>query len=199
MRVRGMSPMCISITCISNPCLGSYVLANHFVFSLSEQPPGDMAALLSMFSSVPPILRRKAGDLLAAIRDAMKIQTPDKPENDARRPSEQPQEHCPVPSVEPIEQSKTSKSQLFPETNPSGMLVQPFVYCIALSSFQTDSCLWLRLRRYLARSLEFGHLSKSTSTSHPEVLCSLKLHIHKLRGQRSALRRSFTKSTVGWS
>lgn len=49
-------------------CLSSYVLPNHYLFQLAESPPGDMAALLQMFQSVPPVVRRRAKGLLDAIR-----------------------------------------------------------------------------------------------------------------------------------
>ncbi|KAJ7229199.1 hypothetical protein GGX14DRAFT_417073 [Mycena pura] len=45
-----------------------YVLPNHYLFQLAERPPGDMAALLQMFQSVPPVVRRRAKGLLDAIR-----------------------------------------------------------------------------------------------------------------------------------
>ncbi|KAA1473827.1 hypothetical protein DENSPDRAFT_780589 [Dentipellis sp. KUC8613] len=49
-----------------------YVLPNHLVFRLAEQPPADMPALLAAFQSVPPVIRRRAKDLLDAIRAAIK-------------------------------------------------------------------------------------------------------------------------------
>ncbi|KAF8148190.1 hypothetical protein B0H34DRAFT_737252 [Crassisporium funariophilum] len=50
-----------------------YVLQNHFLFQLAEQPPADMAALLSIFrSSVPPVVRRRAKELLDIVREAVK-------------------------------------------------------------------------------------------------------------------------------
>ncbi|KAJ6579470.1 ribonuclease H-like domain-containing protein [Mycena vulgaris] len=45
-----------------------YVLPNHYLFQLAERPPADMAALLQMFQSVPPVVRRRAKELLEAIR-----------------------------------------------------------------------------------------------------------------------------------
>ncbi|KAI0265554.1 ribonuclease H-like domain-containing protein [Gloeopeniophorella convolvens] len=47
-----------------------YVLANRLVFKLAEQPPADMAALLHAFPSTPPVVRRRAKELLDAIREA---------------------------------------------------------------------------------------------------------------------------------
>ncbi|KAI0700067.1 ribonuclease H-like domain-containing protein [Cytidiella melzeri] len=49
-----------------------YVLPNHQLFSLVEQPPSDMASLLSMFQHVPAIVRRRAKELLDTIREASK-------------------------------------------------------------------------------------------------------------------------------
>ncbi|KAF9265330.1 hypothetical protein L218DRAFT_167220 [Marasmius fiardii PR-910] len=48
-----------------------HILPNHLIFQLAEQPPADMAALLRVFSSVPPLIRRKAKDLLDEIRQAV--------------------------------------------------------------------------------------------------------------------------------
>jgi exosome complex exonuclease RRP6 len=48
------------------------VLSNRFVFKLVEQPPADMAALLHAFPSTPPVVRRRAKELLDVIRDAVK-------------------------------------------------------------------------------------------------------------------------------
>jgi exosome complex exonuclease RRP6 len=49
-----------------------YVLSNRFVFKLVEQPPADMAALLHAFSSTPPVVKRRAKELLDVIRNAVK-------------------------------------------------------------------------------------------------------------------------------
>ncbi|KAH9065385.1 ribonuclease H-like domain-containing protein [Lactarius vividus] len=49
-----------------------YVLSNRFVFKLVEQPPADMAALLHAFPSTPPVVRRRAKELLDVIRGAVK-------------------------------------------------------------------------------------------------------------------------------
>ncbi|KZT11760.1 uncharacterized protein LAESUDRAFT_733747 [Laetiporus sulphureus 93-53] len=48
-----------------------YVLANHYLFVLAEQPPADMAALLRTLRSVPPVVQRRAKELLGAIRTAV--------------------------------------------------------------------------------------------------------------------------------
>ncbi|KAF7318022.1 Exosome complex exonuclease RRP6 [Mycena chlorophos] len=51
-----------------------YILPNHFLFQLAEQPPADMAALLKTFSSVPQAVRRHAKELLDAIRACVQAQ-----------------------------------------------------------------------------------------------------------------------------
>ena len=59
----------------------SYVLSNRFVFKLVEQPPADMAALLHAFPSTPPVVRRRAKELLDVIRGAVRrgLSTPAAP------------------------------------------------------------------------------------------------------------------------
>jgi exosome complex exonuclease RRP6 len=49
-----------------------YVLSNRFLFILVEKPPADMAALLHAFEYTPPVVKRRAKELLDVIRDAMK-------------------------------------------------------------------------------------------------------------------------------
>ncbi|KAJ7638309.1 ribonuclease H-like domain-containing protein [Roridomyces roridus] len=49
-----------------------YVLPNHYLFQLAERPPADMAALLQIFPSVPPVVRRRAKELLEAIRSCLR-------------------------------------------------------------------------------------------------------------------------------
>ncbi len=49
-----------------------YVLPNRFLFRLVQQPPADMAALLHAFEFTPPVVKRRAKELLDVIRDAMK-------------------------------------------------------------------------------------------------------------------------------
>lgn len=58
-------------------CVGAhmqfrYVLSNRFLFKLVEQPPADMAALFHAFSSTPPVVKRRAKELLDVIRNAVK-------------------------------------------------------------------------------------------------------------------------------
>jgi exosome complex exonuclease RRP6 len=50
-----------------------FVLQNHVLFLLAEQPPADMAALLGIFrSSVPPLVKRRMKELLSTIKVAVK-------------------------------------------------------------------------------------------------------------------------------
>ncbi|KAI0739418.1 hypothetical protein C8Q80DRAFT_1198600 [Daedaleopsis nitida] len=49
-----------------------YVLSNQYLFSLADRTPADMAAFLSIFRPVPPVIRRRAKELLDTIRDAAK-------------------------------------------------------------------------------------------------------------------------------
>ncbi|KIM36578.1 hypothetical protein M413DRAFT_449112 [Hebeloma cylindrosporum] len=50
-----------------------FVLQNHVLFLLAEQPPADMPALLGIFrSSVPPLVKRRMKELLSTIKDAVK-------------------------------------------------------------------------------------------------------------------------------
>lgn len=55
---------------IANECYYRYILPNHYLFLLSERPPNDLAALLAMFTSVPPVIRRRAKELMDEIRTA---------------------------------------------------------------------------------------------------------------------------------
>lgn len=43
---------------------------NNYLFQLAERPPADVAALLATFKSVPPVVRRRAKELLDTIQEA---------------------------------------------------------------------------------------------------------------------------------
>ena len=45
-----------------------YVLPQHYLFQLAEQPPNDLPTLLNIFRAVPPIIKRRANELLDEIR-----------------------------------------------------------------------------------------------------------------------------------
>ncbi|KAJ3559317.1 hypothetical protein NM688_g420 [Phlebia brevispora] len=49
-----------------------YILPNRNLFMLAEQPPNDIATLLSMFHHVNPVFRRRSKELLDTIREAAK-------------------------------------------------------------------------------------------------------------------------------
>ena len=53
-----------------------YILPNRNLFILAEQPPTDMASLLSKFHHVNPVLRRRSKELLDTIRQAAQEQNP---------------------------------------------------------------------------------------------------------------------------
>jgi exosome complex exonuclease RRP6 len=63
-----LSLLCPSLTFVSL----RYVLPNHSLFQLAEQPPADMVALLRVFQSVPPVIRRRAKELLDTIRNCVR-------------------------------------------------------------------------------------------------------------------------------
>ena len=71
-----------------------YVLSNRFVFKLVDQPPADMAALLHAFPSTPPVVRRRAKELLDVIRGAVRRGL------SASAPPSEPTPVVPVPSEE---------------------------------------------------------------------------------------------------
>jgi exosome complex exonuclease RRP6 len=45
-----------------------YVLPQHYLFQLAEQSPNDLPELLSIFRAVPPVIKRRASELLGEIR-----------------------------------------------------------------------------------------------------------------------------------
>ncbi|KZT28826.1 hypothetical protein NEOLEDRAFT_1057691 [Neolentinus lepideus HHB14362 ss-1] len=49
-----------------------YILPNHYIFQLAERPPADMVALLAAFQPVPPVIKRRAKELLDGIKDVVK-------------------------------------------------------------------------------------------------------------------------------
>ncbi|KAJ3862649.1 hypothetical protein EV359DRAFT_74071 [Lentinula novae-zelandiae] len=48
-----------------------YILPNHYLIQLAEHPPADMAAMLKIFHFVPPVLKRRAKELLNIIREVI--------------------------------------------------------------------------------------------------------------------------------
>jgi ribonuclease D len=52
-----------------------YVLPDHSLLRLVERPPLDMASLASLFRPMPPVVRRRAQELLQIIKSANGIST----------------------------------------------------------------------------------------------------------------------------
>ncbi|KAI0049395.1 hypothetical protein FA95DRAFT_1556869 [Auriscalpium vulgare] len=107
-----------------------YVLSNHFVFQLAEQPPADMAALMMTFQSVPAIIRKRANELLHVVRDAVKRGLAQEPQQTARgvavslpqaRPSDVPsQDSMDVDSVPPTTGTGSQASSLWSRDATAG-------------------------------------------------------------------------------
>lgn len=55
-----------SISIIHAEC--RYVLPQHYLFQLAEQPPNDLPGFLSIFQTVPPVVKKRASELLDEIR-----------------------------------------------------------------------------------------------------------------------------------
>lgn len=70
----------------------SYVLPQHYLFQLAEQPPNDLPALLNIFRSVPPVIKRRANELFDEIRkgrsEGVDIDGPRVTVNDSRQPDD---------------------------------------------------------------------------------------------------------------
>ena len=93
-----------------------YILQNHLLFQLAEQPPADMAALMSAFrTSMSPVVKRQLKALLTTIRDAvqrgMKFVTAAAP-----TPEEKPKN---VAALD-VEMKELEIEELKPETPKSG-------------------------------------------------------------------------------
>ncbi|KAK0437138.1 ribonuclease H-like domain-containing protein [Desarmillaria tabescens] len=86
-----------------------YLLPNHFLFQLAENPPADMAALLRVFHSPPPLMKKRARELLDTIRDAVKAHL-------SRSVSAS---SIPEPQPEPMEVEHVDEDVVAPETQPT--------------------------------------------------------------------------------
>lgn len=93
-----------------------YVLSNRFVFKLVQQPPADMAALLHAFSSMPPIVKRRAKELLDIIRDAVKRGLSGAAEEPRETPFAAPSEATVVSSQMDVDGSSAPKPPLRPQS-----------------------------------------------------------------------------------
>lgn len=93
-----------------------YVLPNHYLFMLAEQPPPDMAALLSTFQHVPLVVRKRAKELFDAIQDATR--TPAEasavPTPAAPAVVEEPMQVDEAPTEQPPAQETVAESSLWP-------------------------------------------------------------------------------------
>lgn len=50
-----------------------YVLPNHFLFTLAESPPADMAGLVGVFKGqVPGVVKKRARELLEVVKEAVR-------------------------------------------------------------------------------------------------------------------------------
>jgi exosome complex exonuclease RRP6 len=115
-----------------------YVLPNRFLFKLVEQPPVEMAALLHVFEYTPPVVKRRAKELLDVIRDAMKkaqsgvVEDPKEilptaPSETTVAPSKMDVD-VPSASTQPRQASLWSFNQAFPITKTSSLFssaIQP--------------------------------------------------------------------------
>ena len=61
-----MGPSSISLTHVGH----RYILPQHHLFQLAERSPKDLPSLLNVFRSVPPVIKRRANELLDEIRAA---------------------------------------------------------------------------------------------------------------------------------
>lgn len=97
----------------SNPA--RYVLPNHYLFSLAENPPADIAGLHNMFPSTPPMIRTRGKELLDAIRDCVKRLSSPPAEAEAMDEDEQAKELGIVSSVDTaaVPMFKDSKANIF--------------------------------------------------------------------------------------
>ncbi|KAF9524119.1 hypothetical protein CPB83DRAFT_861782 [Crepidotus variabilis] len=67
-----------------------YILQNHLLFLIAEQPPADITSLLRIFrSSVPPVIKRRAKELLSVIKEAVKRGLPLEQPVDTEKPMTQ--------------------------------------------------------------------------------------------------------------
>lgn len=97
-----------------------YVLPNRYLFELADRPPADMAALLSIFRPVPPLVRTKATSLLETIRAAVKESLSPKIGNDSADSTKPPETAQVIPMDE--EGPSTSEKSLADESKSTSVL-----------------------------------------------------------------------------
>jgi exosome complex exonuclease RRP6 len=93
------------------------VLSNRLLFKLAEQPPADMAALLHAFSSTPPVVRRRAKELLDVIRNAVKKGLSDFVEQPRQSPPAVSSELISEPDKMDVDISRADKSSIPPQSS----------------------------------------------------------------------------------
>jgi len=93
-----------------------YVLPQHYLFQLAEQPPTDLPSLLNIFRAVPPVMKRRANELLDEIRAAGSRSVD---ANWSRKAATSPG------TTESSEPMKGPRSDIHSESGPSEQLVFP--------------------------------------------------------------------------
>jgi len=68
MRVPRMSGGRLSSGNFADEAKCRYVLPQHYLFQLAEHPPSDLPVLLNIFRTIPPLIKRRANELLDEIR-----------------------------------------------------------------------------------------------------------------------------------
>jgi exosome complex exonuclease RRP6 len=126
-----------------------YVLSNRLLFKLAEQPPADMAGLLHAFSSTPPVVRRRAKDLLDVIRSAVKkglsdvVEKPRKPPHlvSSERISESDKMDVDILQVDkvslPPQSSLWSRNKALPTAATSSLFGTPMLGSSRLPIYST--------------------------------------------------------------
>ncbi|EKM49624.1 uncharacterized protein PHACADRAFT_214164 [Phanerochaete carnosa HHB-10118-sp] len=140
-----------------------YVLPNHYLFVLAEQPPADIAGLLSLFQHVPPVVRRRAKELFEAIRQAAAVSSEE---------SVVPTPTAPQAPQEPIQVDDASSTQTG-ETLPT----------------DKASMLWSSgtAQRMTVSSSLFGNTIKSvTKATGPAHLTASRSSLFTINGSSSA-------------
>ncbi|KII90883.1 hypothetical protein PLICRDRAFT_39491 [Plicaturopsis crispa FD-325 SS-3] len=159
-----------------------YVLPNHFLFQLAETPPADMAALMSIFQSVPPVLRRRARELLDAIKATVQQRAGTKssePMHAVVETNEKTSSQMDVvaDSVVPSAPKEAATSQLWSHVSRKGLAVasSSSLFGVVLPSRTAAS----KQVSYAApKSSLFGGISPSTTTRDSTQFRQLVSRIH---------------------
>lgn len=103
-----------------------YVLPNHQLFTVAERSPSTAAQLLALFShiNVPPILRRRAGELAEVIRAAVERVTSSGVAVEAIAVTTDVEEVDSAASTEVVVLEETAKSRLWGSMKVSSSAVQ---------------------------------------------------------------------------